>query len=317
MLATAYQEHFDLRNEQAPTEFPWAKSAQDAGVFQPTTKRSTGEYLYKPNQQKDFLLKLNDTNALARLGMITTAGLTGKVGYAVQDTVVTALWRDSGGSAHTFEDAGLSISTFLPLAISLSMVFPRTLAKSHSESMAGYIEEMLASEGGKRIELACLLGTNANGQPLGLLTESAQSGSSASIQSFGSGGVATTDLVAMLETLGGKGAGLKPTECGWLCHPEMLGDLLALSNPDGTGPLVTLGSNNRRYALQLPIEVSSNMPTNKLLLSNFRQSIRLLIWEPSPDFLFDEYSVAGQVRVLATMYVNVALTRTDLVVVGQ
>jgi len=59
------------------------------------------------------------------------------------------------------------------------------------------------------------------------------------------------------------------------------------------------------------------MPTNKLLLSNFRQSIRLLVWEPSPDFLFDEYSVAGQVRVLATMYVNVALTRTDLVVVGQ
>ena len=37
MLAVAYQKHFDLRNEQAPTEFPWAKNPQDAGVFQPTT----------------------------------------------------------------------------------------------------------------------------------------------------------------------------------------------------------------------------------------------------------------------------------------
>jgi HK97 family phage major capsid protein len=241
-----------------------------------------------------------------------------KASFPVQTSVVDALWRDPAAPTHEFSQHGLSAKVFTPYSVSLSLLFPRIFLRHHSETMLDEINDLISNQGSAALEAAALVGSGTNGVPLGILTEAVQAESAATTQSFSSSGNPTAaELQTMVETLGDQGAGLLSNECGFLVHPKMLTKLRALSDPSGKAPLLNL-ENGRIWALGLPVEVSSSMPETKVLLINAKHAVRLLVWEPTPDILIDEVtSRTAQVRVVATLYVNVFLNRTDLVIVGQ
>ena len=69
--------------------------------------------------------------------------------------------------------------------------------------------------------------------------------------------------------------------------------------------------------LNLPLEVSSNMPSGKVLLSNFKQSCRLLYWFPNVDLIINPFTGNQQIEVVAQQYVNIAIPRPELLVLGS
>jgi len=316
LIRTAVVDRLEINPPEPPSvrTLDWARNPAAKNVWQ----RSSGASLVPQQRVNEFMIQTFDSNALGRLGMQTTGGLMDKATFPVQESVVDALWRDPANPEHTFSQHSLRSLVFTPYSVSLSLLFPRIFLRRHSETMLDEINDLISNQGSAALETAALIGTGANGVPLGLLTEAAQAESAATIQSFSSAGNPTAaELQTMIETLGDQGAGLLSNENGFVVHPQMLTKLRALSDPSGKAPLLT-SEGGRTWMLGLPIEVSSSMPVAKVLLLNAKHAVRLLVWEPTPDILIDEFtSRTPQVRVVATLYTNVFLNRTDLVIVGQ
>jgi hypothetical protein len=69
--------------------------------------------------------------------------------------------------------------------------------------------------------------------------------------------------------------------------------------------------------LNLPLEVSANMPSGKVLLSNFKQSCRLLHWFPNLDLVVNPFTGNQQIEVVGQQYANLAIPRPELLVLGS
>jgi len=192
--------------------------------------------------------------------------------------------------------------------------------KNHPQRMATYVERMLLSEAGRVIEQVSLTGTGTDGQPQGLITAAEASGSAASLVSFPTAGVDVSSLQDMLEDLAGLTSGLEPDSCGWIIGEAVYKTLQGLADPSGKVPLITtqvVGERACKYMLGLPLEVSSNMPSGKVLLSNFKQSCRLLYWFPNVDLVINPFTGNQQIEVVAQQYVNIAIPRPELLVLGS
>ena len=247
-------------------------------VIHPLVKR-TGQNLLPEKLQSVFALRLADNNALQRLDMPTDFDLEANVAYLVQDAVPTAQFHNPVSRNQSFEDNQLSTKTYNPQAVSISLKFSYNVMKNHPQRMATYVERMLLSEIGLLIEQVSLTGTGTNGQPQGLITAAEASGSAASVVSFPTAGVDASSLQNMLEDLAGLKSGIQQDSCGWLVGEAIYKTLQGLADPSGKVPLITtqvVGERACKYMLRLPLEVSANMPSGKILLSNFKQSCHLL-----------------------------------------
>lgn len=287
-------------------------------VLQPLAQR-TGQNLLPEKLQSFFAQRLADHNALQRLGMQTDFDLEGKVAFVVQDAALSAEFRDPASPSQSFESNQLSTLVYNPLSISISTLFARNLVLHHEERLTRYLEEMILSEGGQVIEQKCLVGTGANGEPLGLIASAEASGSASHLVTFPSAGVDASSLQDMLEDLAAQKAGIEPDACGWIVGEAVYKRLQGLTDPSGTQPLIhvaTINGKARKFLLNLPLEVSSNMPAGKVVLANFRQACRLLYWTPNMDVIINPFGGTGQVQVVAQQYCNLAILRPELVVLG-
>ena len=283
-------------------------------------KTRGGEALLPEKLQDFFALRLADSNALQRLGMLVDQDLEGTVAFAVQSGVPTAAFRNNSNRTQSFQAHQMATKTYEVCAVSISLKFPYHIFRNHKERLSRYLEEMLLSEDGRVLEAACLTGTGSSGQPQGIIVNAEATGSAASIVNFPTGGMDVPSLQSMLEDLAGKKAGIQPDSCGWLVGEAIYKSLQGLSDPSGKLPLVsTVVRNNKitKTMMGLPLEVSSNMPATKVLLANFKQACRLLFWSPGVDIIVNPYTGTGQVECVAQMYTNLALPRPELVVLGR
>ena len=267
-------------------------------VIHPLVKR-TGQNLLPEKLQSVFALRLASNNSLQRLAMPTDFDLEANVAYVVQDAVPTAAFRNPSSRSQSFQDNQLSTKTYNPQAVSISVKFSYNVMKNHPERMATYVERMLLSEAGRVIEQVSLTGTGTGGQPQGLITAAEASGSAASLVSFPTGGVDVSSLQDMLEDLAGLKFGIDPDSCGWIVGEAIYKTLQGLADPSGKVPLITtqvVGERACKYMLGLPLEVSSNMPSGKVLLSNFKQSCRLLFWFPNAERKTIPITIANAIR---------------------
>jgi len=279
-----------------------------------------GQDLLPEKLQSVFALRLADNNALQRLGMPTDFDLEANVAYLIQDAVPTAQFRNPSSRNQSFEANQLSTLTYNPQAISISVKFGYNVMKNHPQRMATYVERMLLSEAGRVIEQISLTGTGTDGQPQGLITAAEASGSAASLVSFPTAGVDVSSLQNMLEDLAGLKSGIEPGSCGWIIGEAVYKTLQGLADPSGKVPLITtqvVGERACKYMLGLPLEVSANMPSGKVLLSNFKQSCRLLFWFPNLDLVVNPFTGNQQIEVVAQQYVNIAIPRPELLVLGS
>ena len=279
-----------------------------------------GQDLLPEKLQSVFALRLADNNALQRLGMPTDFDLEANVAYLIQDAVPTAAFRNPSSHNQSFKDNQLSTLTYNPQAISISVKFSYNVMKNHPQRMATYVERMHLSEAGRVNEQVSLTGTGADRQPQGLITAAEASGSTASAVNLPTAGVDVSSLQDMLEDLAGLKSGIEPDSCGWIVGEEIYKTLQGLADPSGKVPLITtqvVGERACKYMLNLPLEVSSNMPSGKVLLSNFKQSCRLLYWFPNVDLIITPYTGNQQIEVVAQQYVNIAIPRPELLVLGS
>ena len=124
----------------------------------------------------------------------------------------------------------------------------------------------------------------------------------------------------MLEDLAGLKSGIEPDSCGWIIGAAIYKTLQGLADPSGKVPLITtqvVGERACKYMLGLPLEVSSNMPSGKVLLSNFKQSCRLLFWFPNVDLVINPFTGNQQSEVVGQQYANIAIPRPELLVLGS
>ena len=157
-------------------------------------------------------------------------------------------------------------------------------------------------------------------QKKGLITAAEASGSAASSVSLPTAGVDVSSLQDMLEDLAGLKSGIEPDSCGWIIGQSVYKTLQGLADPSGKVPLITtqvVGERACKYMLGLPLEVSSNMPSGKVLLSNFKQSCRLLYWFPNVDIVINPFTGNQQIEVVAQQYANIAITRPELLIIGS
>ena len=96
--------------------------------------------------------------------------------------------------------------------------------------------------------------------------------------------------------------------------------LQGLSDPSGTAPLVqTVVRNNKitKTMMSLPLEISSSMPSGKVLLANFKQAARILFWAPGLDVLIHPFTGSQEIQATAQLYTNLGILREELVVLGS
>ena len=124
----------------------------------------------------------------------------------------------------------------------------------------------------------------------------------------------------MLEDLSGLKSGIEPDSCGWIIGQSVYKTLQGLADPSGKVPLITtqvVGERACKYMLNLPLEVSANMPSGKVLLSNFKQSCRLLYWFSNVDLIINPFTGNQQIEVVGQQYANIAISRPELLVLGS
>ena len=80
---------------------------------------------------------------------------------------------------------------------------------------------------------------------------------------------------------------------------------------------MVVGESTYKYLLGLLLEVPANKPSGKILLSNFKQSYRLLCWFENVDIVTNLYTGNQQIEVVAQHYANIAIPRPELPIVGR
>jgi len=316
----------DPRNHDLPAYDPdqekrmTSLSPSSKNTIKPLFSRTTGQNLLPEKLRDFFALRLADSNSLQRLGTQVDQDLSGTVSFTTQSGTPSAVFRDPASRAQAFQAHQLATKTFEPLPISISLKFPYHIFRNHKERLSRYIEEMLLSEAGRILEAACLTGLGDSGQPRGLVVAAEASGSESSLVTFPTSGVNTSSLQDMFEDLVSKKAGIEPDENGWLVGESVFKTLQGLSDPSGTAPLVqTVVRNNKitKTMMSLPLEVSSSMPSGKVLLANFKQAARILFWSPGIDILIHPFTGAAEVQATAQLYTNLGILREELVVLGS
>ena len=114
----------------------------------------------------------------------------------------------------------------------------------------------------------------------------------------------------MLEDLAGLKSGIEPDSCGWIVGAVIYKTLQGLVDPSCKVPLITtmvVGESTYKYLLGLLLEVTANKPSGKILLSNFKQSYRLLCWFENVDIVTNLYAGNQQIEVVAQHYTNIAI----------
>ena len=124
----------------------------------------------------------------------------------------------------------------------------------------------------------------------------------------------------MLEDLAGLKSGIEPDLCGWIVGALIYKTLQGLVDPSYKVRLITtmvVGESTYKYLLGLLLEVPANKPSGKILLSNFKQSYRLLCWFENVDIVTNLYTGNQQIEVVAQHYANIAIPRPELPIVGR
>jgi hypothetical protein len=114
----------------------------------------------------------------------------------------------------------------------------------------------------------------------------------------------------MLEDPAGLKSGIEPDSCGWIVGEVIYKTLQGLVDPSCEVPLTTtkvVGESTYKYLLGLLLEVPANKPSGKILLSNFKQSYRLLCWFENVDIVTNLYTGNQQIEVVAQHYANIAI----------
>jgi HK97 family phage major capsid protein len=279
-----------------------------------------GENLMPEVLQQQFVTLLRDHNFFQRLNVPLDLQLEGKVAFAVQGTnppPVELLDPDAANQPAAAND--IHTKVYYNCILSTSVRFPKHMVRSFTERVAGYVEQHLLNAGGALLEESCLVGDGTDGNILGLLPTIEAAGSPSTVVSFG-GSITTTKIADMVEALANQKAGLQPAACGFVVSPATYKSLLGLSDLSGNLPLVqslNVMEKLRPYLFSLPLEVSPHMPDGQVLLGNFANACRLLYWVPSLDVIVNPYTETGSSEVIMRQYVNLAILRPNLLVLGK
>ena len=124
----------------------------------------------------------------------------------------------------------------------------------------------------------------------------------------------------MLEDLAGLKSRIEPDSSSWIVGEVIYKTLQGLADPNCKVPLIitkVVGESTYKYLLGLLLEVSANKPSGKILLSNFKQSCRLLYWFLNVDIIINPYTRNQQIEVVAQQSANIAISRPEQQIVGS
>jgi HK97 family phage major capsid protein len=281
-------------------------SASIAMRADPFLKGSNGSAFVATNLLTgQFIDALRTKMVLAQMGATTLSGLVGDIAIPKGGTI-TGGWIDGENGTGTEGKPTVTQVTGTPKTASGWCDISRRLMLQSSIDAEGFVQNELINTLARLIEVAALAGTNANGQPKGLISQTGVNTPALTVNA-----PTRAQLLAMVENIMSDNADFDGMS--WLMRPTgwaLLANLVDVRGiaADGTqaGTIVgggPMGSyildTDRKAMLGFPYHVSMNCPNHALFFGAWSQLV-IGLWS-GVDLTVDPYtnSTSGAVRLVA------------------
>ena len=162
------------------------------------------------------------------------------------------------------------------------------------------------------VEFGLIQGTGGSGQPQGIVNTTGRQ-----TKSFASAVPTLAELVDMFELLGQADADLSSS--AWLLHPSMVASLLETQHGTNTDTIMRVTGPREWLLLGLPVAVSTQCPSGSVVLADWSK-VTVANFGPSQalaDGFSGGKSTRGDVELIVSNFVDLALSEADNVVVGS
>jgi HK97 family phage major capsid protein len=277
-------------------------SASIAMRADPFLKGSNGSAFVATNLLTgQFIDALRSKMVLAQMGVTTLSGLIGDIAIPKGGTI-TGGWVDGETGTGTEGKPTVQQVTGTPKTASGWCDISRRLMLQSSIDAEGFVQNELINTLARLIEVAALAGTNANGQPKGLISQTGVNTPALTVNA-----PTRAQLLAMVENIMSDNADfdgmswlMRPT--GWALLANIADGILL--NQAGSENVATFGSGSilkpeTKSMLGFPYHVSMNCPNHALFFGAWSQLI-IGLWS-GVDLTVDPYtnSTTGAVRLVA------------------
>lgn len=268
----------------------------------PFLKTSNGSAFVATNLLTgQFIDALRSKMVLAQAGVTTLSGLTGDVAIPKGGSI-TGGWVDGENGAGTEGKPSVTQVTGTPKTASGWTDISRRLMLQSSIDAEAFVQNELMNTLARLIEVAALAGTNANGQPKGLISQIG-----VNTPTVTANAPTRAQLLSMVENIMTDNADfegmswiMRPT--GWALLANIPDGIL--ENKTGTDYVSTFGSGSilkpdTKSMLGFPYHVSMNCPNHALFFGAWSQLV-IGLWS-GVDLTVDPYtnSTTGAVRIVA------------------
>lgn len=175
-----------------------------------------------------FIEVLRNKARVMSLGARMLTGLVGNVTIPRQDTASSAYWISPEGSDITESEATFDLISMTPRTLGAYSMMTRQMMMQSTPDIEMLVREDLAAVMALAVDLGCISGTGANGQPTGILNHSGIQ----SVPLGTNGGPITFDALVALETLLTE-QNVDETNLAYLTNAKLIGELKLLKDTTG------------------------------------------------------------------------------------
>jgi HK97 family phage major capsid protein len=251
-----------------------------------------------------FIDALRSKMVLAQAGAVTLSGLTGDVAIPKGSTI-TGGWVDGENGAGTEGKPSVSQVTGTPKTASGWTDISRRLLLQSSLDVESFVQNELINTLARLIEVAAFAGTNANGQPKGLISQTG-----VNMPTTTANAPTREQLLSYIEMIMTDNADfenqswiMRPT--GWALLANTINGVSTILNQAenenvGGGPIPGFVlDTERKSMLGFPYHVTTNVPNHSLFFGAWSQLV-IGLWS-GVDLTVDPYSnsTTGAVRIVA------------------
>lgn len=248
-----------------------------------------------------FIDLLRNKMVVANLGATMLTGLRGNVAIPRQASAGTAYWIATEGNAPTESQQTLDQVALSPKTLGAYTEYTRQLVLQSSVDIEAFVRNDLASVLAIAIDLAALYGSNASGQPKGIVNQTGVLLAAAGLTEFAAATPTFAEVVEMESAIDTNNALLG--SLAYLTHPTTRGGMKTKSVDTGSGRFVWEGETVNGYRAV----ASSQVTSGGVFFANW-SDLLIGMWG-GLDITVDPYSLStsGGVRVVALQSVDVAV----------
>ena len=268
-----------------------------ARTLNATTGSAGGLLVGSSNAGQSMIALLRNKQRVVQLGATTLSGLVGNVAIPKATGGATAYWLSETGSV-TASDQAFGQLGLTPHRLAAATGYTKQLLAQASQDVEGYVRNDLMTVLAIEKDRAAINGSNAAGEPLGLLNTTGIN----STVTFG--GAPTWADVDEFET-GIADDNADDGTFGFLTTPSVRGKWKTTLKDSVAGAGYLWPENNMPNGYRA--EVSKNVPSNKVLFGNWAEMI-LADWD-GVDVVVDPYSLSlqNQIRIVINLMTDVGI----------